>query len=414
MELIWSGIGSEFLLLAALAFFSGSEAAVLGCSRLKASHDAETGIKPAKAVLEFLTKKEQYLPALLAIETFLTVAISTLGTVIFRSFYPVKGSLFLSALMITLFVLVLGEIFPKTMATHKPESFAYFSAPIVLRLTQFFAVLLRPITWAVTIFLRGFGRTSAALVPTEQELQYLISVSKQHGVLNQEEEELFQNIFRFMDAKVGEKMVPRTRMVCIKETASLKEVIEQFSAARHRRYPVYSEDLDHILGFLDIQDVMVFQIEGAKKQELKTLIHPIPFVPESKGIGILLQEMRKENFRIAVVIDEYGGTAGLVTITDILEEIVGELGKAPAYSQIRVVSENKIIVPSFTEVSELEKRLGIKLETKDIVTVGGFVFGLFGRVPEKGEQVISQNLKFTILEKNGYKISEIMVENCKS
>ncbi len=410
MELLWIGIGSEFLLLAVLAFFSGAEAAILGCSRLKASHDAETGVKQAKAVLEFLSKKEQCLPSLLALETFLTVAISTLGTVLFKSLYSGKESLFISALIITLFVLILGEIFPKTMAAHKPESAAYFSAPLVLPITRFISVLLRPITWAAALVLKRFGGTAVHPAPTEQELQYLISISKQHGVLNQEEEELLQNIFHFMDTKVGERMVPRTKMVCVEETASFKEILNLFSAEQHRRYPVYSRDLDHILGFIDVRDILLAQKEGDEKYDLKTMVHPVHFVPESKGIGMLLQEMRRDNFQLAIVIDEYGGTAGLVTITDILEEIVGKLEKVPVHQQIRVISDTRILAPSFIELDEIERKFGIKLETEDMVTVGGFVFGLFGRVPEKGEQVVSQNLKFTILEKDGYKISEIMIE----
>lgn len=397
------------LLLAALAFLSGAEAAILAANRLRAKHRAQIGDKGAEAVNRLLAKKHDFLPVVLALETLLTVVITTLSTAFAQEFYPGARSLFVSALLTTLVVLLLGEILPKTIATHRSDRFAYFCAPVILFITTVFSKLFHPLTWILGHLLNLLGHDTPHAVPTETELKYLISLSREHGILQKDEEELLQNIFDFTDAKVGEIMVPRTQVQSIEADASGQEVLEKFAQTQKSRFPVQVKTLDHVIGLVDIRDILVALSKGENVADLQPFIKPAVFIPESKRVGQLLQEMRQEHFQLAILIDEYGGTAGLVTLTNLIEEIVGTLEKKAFHAEIKPVDEKNVIVPASAKIEEIEEKLAVKLNAENVQTIGGFVFNLFGRVPEQGEHIRYQNVKFTVTQKEGYRINQVMI-----
>lgn len=405
--------GTLVLLILFLAFFSGAEAAILAANRLRARHRAEQGEAGAKAVVHLHGTRENFLPAILAVETLLTVACGSLGTVLALQLDPEGRGWTVSAVAfgISGLVLFFGEILPKSIATSRPDRFAYLVAPVVLFCTRIFSVLLHPLTWVLRKILSLFPHDPHHPIPTLKELKYLITLSREHGILQESEEELLQNIFEFADAKVGEIMVPRTHVESLEAEATVPELLDKFVKTRLTRFPVHAKDLDHVLGFVDVLDILVPLANEPKEArlDLLTFIRPAVFVPESKRVGSLLHEMQKDSFSLAIVIDEYGGTAGLVSLTDLLEAIVGKLEERTAAPEIHPIDEKTLIVPSSTRLEEIEERLGLSFEVSEYQTVGGLVFGLFGRVPEQGEQIRYQNLKFTVTEKDGYKINKVMV-----
>jgi len=405
------GIFLEIILLLLLSLFSAAEAAILAVNRFKARHDAENGVKGAQAVLSLHAQKEDFLPSILALQTLLTVAISTIGTALTGFIHPGTEGLFVSALIITVYILVFGEIVPKTVATHTPNNFAYKIGPFILILTRFVSRILQPLTWSLRQILNLLGYNPSHAFLTEKDLKYLISLSREHGILNKEEEKLLKNIFELADSKVEEVMVPRTQIESIEENASVEEVKKKFTKTRFSRYPVYSKNLDNIVGFLDVRDLIAAEVKGENIRDLKTFIRPVVFVPESKRVGHLLQEMRRDNFQVAIVVDEYGGTAGFVSVTDLLEEIVGKLPveNPSLYEEIHSLDEKTLLVSSSTKLEELEEKLGVHFENKEVQTIGGLVLKLFGRIPEKGEQIHYKNLRLIVAEKTGYKISKVMV-----
>lgn len=398
----------EIVLLFFLAFLSAAEAAILAANRLRARHNAEHGSRGAKAVLELHAKKADFLPSILAAETLLTVLMSTLGTDLADFYFPGAKGLFLAVLLVTLGALTLGEILPKTLATLKPNRFSYFSAPAILGLSRFLSIVLRPITWTLGKLIAFIEHEPYQTVASEKELKYLISVSREHGIVQEEEEELLHNILDFTDAKAGEVMTPRTAVDSFQASTPIDRMLQRFTETGHRRYPIRDKDLDHIVGIIEIGDILMRMAEHKPIPPVKDLIKPAVFIPESKRVGELFSEMKEQGFRFAIVIDEYGGTAGIITMTNLLEKIVGALEKKTG-RQIFPLDEKNLIVPSNAKLEEIEEKLGVSLDVKDYQTIGGLVFGLFGRVPNEGEQIRFQNLKFTVTQRDGYKIHQIMV-----
>lgn len=405
---VWPTVIVEAILLLILAFLSAAEAAILAANRLRARHNAELGGRGAKAVLELHAKKSDFLPSILAAETLITVVMSTLGTDLADFYFPGAKGLFLSALIVTFFVLSFGEILPKTLAALKPNRFSYIAAPLILRLTRFLSILLHPITWALGKIIALIEHEPMQTVASEKELKYLISVSREHGILLEEEEELLHNILDFTDAKAGEVMTPRTHVESFEETTTVSQALLKFRETGHRRYPVRQNDLDHIIGIVEIGDILLLMAENKPVPPIKELIRPPVFVPESKRVGKLFSEMKEEGFHFAVVIDEYGGTAGIITLTNLLEKIVGTLEKRTG-RQIFPLDEKNLIVPAGARLEEIEEKFNVPIDIKEYQTVGGLVFGLFGRVPNEGEQIRYENLKFTVTQRDGYKIHQVMV-----
>lgn len=407
-NLLAESLVGELILIFFLAFLSGSEAAILAANRLRARHQAELGNKGAKALLELLLIKEDFLPLLLACETLLTVVITTIGTAVAEKFQSGAGGLLISAVLITLLILSLGEILPKTFATHHPDRLAYFLSPGILGFSRILAVFLRPFTFLLRQLLKTVGSSAIHAIPTEKELKYLISLSREHGMIQQEEEELLQNIFDFTDAKAGEIMIPRTEIQNLEADSTIQEAFAKSIETKLSRFPVCVKDLDHVIGFLDIRDLLAAGKEN-EQGSIRPYIHPAVFMPESKRVGSLLNEMRKEHLPIALIIDEYGGTAGMVSLTDLLEEIVGAYEEPSEKEAIRSIDERTSIVPASTRVEEIEESFDVSLDRKEFQTVGGLVFGLFGRVPRQGEQIRYQNLRFTVTEIDGYRIRRVMI-----
>jgi CBS domain containing-hemolysin-like protein len=247
-------------------------------------------------------------------------------------------------------------------------------------------------TVSSNFILRVFGVKEKPPSPfvTEEEIKTMISIGEEEGTIEEEEKRMLHRVFEFGDTEVSEAMVPRTEVAAIPEDATAKDAMNMVSDKGFSRYPVIKETVDNIQGILYIKDIMRTMAQtNVEGLSVSNFMRDAYFIPETKMVSELLDEMRKKKFHIAVVVDEYGGTSGLVTLEDIMEEIVGglqdEFEAIEKEKEVEVIDENTFIVSGQTELDEIEELIGVEIKSEDYNTIGGYVFGLFGRLPEVGE-----------------------------
>lgn len=250
---------------------------------------------------------------------------------------------------------------------------------------------------------------------TEDEMKAMISIGEEEGTLEKEEKKMLHNVFEFGDKRVSEAMVPRTEIVAVPEDAVVADVLELLTANRYSRYPVINETVDNIVGLLYVKDILIKmeKEEVAKTTPIKNIIRDAYYIPESKTVTELLDEMQKNKFQIAIIVDEHGGTAGLITLEDIMEEIVGglqdEFEAIEAEKEVEIVDERTFVVSGSTGMDEFNELVGADIKSEEFNTIGGFLFGLFGHLPKIGEQLRYHKLRFLILEMDSKRIEKIKI-----
>jgi CBS domain containing-hemolysin-like protein len=321
--------------------------------------------------------------------------------------------------LVTFIHIVLGEQAPKTFAIRNPERAALMSA----RIMDVFTRIFRPFIWvldgATTLVLRLFGVKGASghhSVYSVEELKMLVRESQAEGVLQQTEEEMLVRVFEFGERDVSEAMIPRTEIVGIERGATLEDLLQVFSAAHHSRFPVYGGDMDNIVGVVAIKEVLLALTTDplARSHTLAELgiIHPAHFVPDSRKVGDLFDEMRREQIGMAIVIDEYGGTAGLVTVEELIEEVVGRVTDewVTDESSVEALEQGVFEVSAQTRLDDINTHLGLDLpERDDYETLAGFLLYQLHHIPHAGEEVSYDNVLFTVLQMRGPKIERVRV-----
>ncbi len=398
-----------------VAFLSSSEASLISANRIRMRNLAEKGNRSAQVVESILREHDRLFGTILLTENFFIILATSLGTALLLNIFGEKGW-FIASLVMTVLVVLLGEITPKTIALSHSETFALF----VARPIKWLISLTHPIVWVFTRLPSWILKTMGARTPhspfiTEEDIKTMIEMGEESGSLMEEEKEMLRKVFEFGDTVASEAMVPRTEIVAISEDATVREALQLVKEKGYSRYPVIKERIDNIVGILYIKDILIKMSEEQISPDtpVKEFIRDAYFIPENKRISELLNEMQKRKFQIAIVIDEYGGTAGLITLEDLMEEIVGslqdEFEKLGAEKDVEVIDERTVIVSGNTPLDEVSELVDVKLESPDFHTIGGFVFGLFGRLPKEGEQIRYHNLRFLILAMDGRKISKIKV-----
>ena len=303
---------------------------------------------------------------------------------------------------------------PKGLAARNPDSLALVVAGpmrLMMRLLSPAARLLA----AIADLFAGPGPQgmSCTAVVTEEDIKAMINLGEEGGSLKEEEKELLHKVFEFGDTLASEAMRPRTEIVSIPSHSTLQDVLGLVSEFGYSRYPVIEDTIDTVIGILYVKDILVAMSAGEVKREdgVQRFIRPAYFIPENKRVSELLAEMQRERFQIAIVIDEYGGTAGLVTLEDLIEEIVGSIHDEleTAERDVEIVDEKNFVVSGQSALDEVNELLDASLQSNDFNTLGGFVFGLFGRMPKVGEQLKYKNLKLEVLELEGRKINKVKI-----
>ena len=402
------------ILLIGSGFFSASETALMSLSKIKMRHMEEDGVKGAKLVSTLIEDSNRLSASILIGNNIVNIAATSITTSLFTAMLGAQGVAIATGLM-TVLVLIFGEITPKTISANNPEK----ASLVVAKPIKFFVTILTPIVWIFNIITKVifklFGVDDKGVKPfiTEEELKTMVNVSHEEGLLEMEEREIINNVFEFGDMQAKEAMVQRLDIVAIDMEDSYEEIIDLFKTEKLSRMPVYEETIDDIIGILNIKDIIFLSDEEIENFDIKKYMREAFFTYEFKKITQLLEEMKKDKSQMAIVVDEYGGTAGLITIEDLVEVIVGDIEDEydEEEDEIQVISPNEFLVDGSTKISDVNEILNIELESEEFDSIGGYIIGYIRHIPEENEIIEMDNIKFNIesVDKNRIKKIRIML-----
>lgn len=313
-------------------------------------------------------------------------------------------------LVVAFITLVFGEMLPTSVAIGYADTLAMWVAGPMTTITALLAPVVRLVQWiSGQIATPLVGRVKAPFV-TEEEIKLMVDAGSEGGAIENEEREMIFSIIQFGDTVAREVMVPRIDMVALESHTSLGEALATIIDCGHSRIPVFEESIDHIRGLLYAKDLLVLMRDGKLDVPIKDILRPAYFVPESKKAGDLLTELQHRKIHLAVVVDEYGGTAGLVTIEDLIEEIVGEIRDEYDINEEEVyqkIDENEYIFDAGVDLDDLNRLLDVSLPTDESDTLGGYILSRLGKVPDEGEAIETENLRITVLSVDDRRIRKI-------
>lgn len=416
---LWAETLIFILLVVLSAFFSGSEVAIFGLSRKDKEEIKEREGGSARILKKLLDAPQQTLVAILTGNNLVNIAAASVAALMAADVchiyaIPEFWGVIIEIAVVTVVILILSEITPKIIALRNPLVISLKVATLI----SIVKLLLYPVValfTAITDFaVRILGVERIRLLYTTEELKTLVEVSEEKGELEESEREMISSIFTFGDTLVKEIMVPRTDVSMVGVDTSLPDLIENIKNMGYTRYPVFRENQDEIVGFLYAKDLLPYLREERGDFKLETILREPYFVPENKEIAELLKEFQRNKIHVAVVVDEYGGTAGLVTLEDILEEIVGEIQdeydqEAPLYTRI---SPDVIVADARLPIDEANELLGVDLipEDGDYETLGGFIYDQTGHIPSENEWIEYEGYKFVVVEVEGQRLKKIRIE----
>jgi putative hemolysin len=402
-------------LVALAALFAASEASLLALSRLRIAQRDHNG--QADRLVHLVDERNNYLTTILVGNTIVLLTAQSLATWVAIQ-YGVWRPVLVSTVVMMAVLLVVGEIVPKMVVVQDAVKWAG-------RFSGFLAVMyriLRPVTWTIvtltSALIRLFGGDPSRTGPyvTESDIRALVNVGEKQGVLEEEEKEMIHSIFEFGDTVAREVMTPRTDMVCTSAQDPVRHGVEIVAREGYSKLPVFEGNIDHVVGVVHDRELLVYVSRGELDAPLRMLMRPIKAIPENKKIDELLREMQAEHVSVAIVVDEYGGTAGLVTMEDLLEEIVGEImdeyDAEERPPEITPAGDGEFIVDARMNIDDVNERLGLHLPTEDFESIGGYTFGLFGRVPVPGEHVVIDGGVVLVVEKTaGRRLLSVRIKN---
>ena len=398
------------------AFFSSSETAFISLSKFRLQSMVDNKVKGADRVAALVSKPERLLSTVLLGNNFVNIAASALATVLAISTFGDQYGVVIATVVLTIIILIFGEVTPKTAATRHADKFALaFARPI-----GFLAWLLTPLvtvlSWIASGFMRllGGGATYHRSLFNEEEIRTMIDVGHKEGTVETDEAEMLHAVFDFRDRPVNEVLVPRPEVVAVEKGTPLKEFFDVYQKFPMSRFPVFEENMDNVVGILSIKDVLMAQARNEVKLEdpIDSLVRPAYFAPESKPIGQLFNEMRDKNFRMCVVVDEHGGTAGVVSLSRLMEEIVGPVGDelSRAEKDFESINEYTFQVDGGMRIHEANDEMALGLpEAEDYETVAGFIMKRLGQIPRQGQVLRHDSLKLVVTRMRGKKIEEVLI-----
>lgn len=420
-----------FLLLSN-GFFVASEFAMVKVRKTRIEQLVNEGNFNARIALEALKDLDKFIAAVQLGVTISSIGLGwvgegTLATIIEPLFAFLPGisqsiathtvSVSISFALITVLHVVIGELVPKSIALEYTEA----TALVVARPMQVITFIFNPFIW----LLNGFGNYllnlmhiphthKGSLVHSTEELDMLVNASYNGGVLNETEKDMLHNVFKFSDLTAKQVMIPRTDMVCIPEDMTFEELNNLAAESQYTRYPVYSEDIDHITGLIHVKDLYSLSIKN-EERPIEELLREVLLVPETITMDNLVLEFKKRKGQMAIVVDEFGGTSGLITLEDVLEEIFGDVQDEfdeEEECDIREIEPNKYLANAMMRLDELAEFFDIPEETvddDDIDTIGGLVVKLLGRIAEVGDTAVFNDLTFVVTEIDGARITKLEI-----
>ncbi|MBN1560925.1 HlyC/CorC family transporter [candidate division KSB1 bacterium] len=411
-----------FLLLFLSAFFSGSEAAFFSINKLLSQKLQDENSSAGRRILALLKHPRRLLITILLCNTLVNVTAASVATILFLQIARVVGlsqgvAVLLNVGVVTFLILILGEITPKVLAVKNPQQFAKLTALLL----QFINYLFLPVSFILDKFMEfmtslfGLREHEKERLLDVDEFQTLLDIGEEQGALEEDEKEMLHSIFEFGATTVREIMIPRTDVVCVAKDITLSELVEVIKSKGHTRIPVYAETIDQIQGIINAKDLLSLTPQRDEKIDILELARPPIYVPESKKIDDLLRLFQKERQHLAIVVDEYGGTSGIVTLEDIIEEIVGEIRDEydKETSLYRKIDDETFIVNAKMDIESLNELMNIRLpESDEYETVGGYILEQTGSLPKEGEAIRFEDyvLKMETVEKNRIVLVRISYE----
>ncbi|MBP3338207.1 MAG: HlyC/CorC family transporter [Lachnospiraceae bacterium] len=394
------------------AFFSSAETALVTVNKLRIKTLADEGNKRAITLLKITENSGKMLSAILIGNNLVNISASSLATVFAQNQFG-NYAVSIATGILTLVVLLFGEITPKTLATIYSEPLAKFYAPIIWGLM----CILTPVIFIVNklsafiMFVMHVDPNKKGNTYTETELRTIVDVSHEEGVIETEEREMIKNVFDFGDALAKDIMIPRIDMCMIDINSTYDELMETFRQTKYTRFPVYSENTDNIIGMINIKDILLFD-KAKDLFQMKNFLRKAHFTYEFKSLSELMIEMKKDSINIIIVLDEYGATAGLITLEDMIEEIVGEIRDEYDYDEedeIKEINEFEYIVDGQTKLDDLNEHLPTPLTSEDYDSVSGFIIDKLDRLADIGDEVIHENIRLVVETMGKNRIEKVHV-----
>lgn len=380
------------------AFFSASETALMSLSKIRIRNMVDENIAGAYTIQKLVENPSKLLGAILVGNNIVNIGASALATLLAIKYFGDTGVGIATGIM-TILVLIFGEITPKSLASQNSEKISLK----VVRLLSSIVTILSPVTTVLVYITNAIIKLFGGRVNdhqsfiTEEELKTMINVGHEEGVLEGEEKKMIHNVFEFGDSRVADVMTPRIDIVAVELHSSYDEIISVFKEERFSRLPVYEDRIDNIVGVLYLKDLIFFDA-GKGVFDITRYMRDPYFTFELKLVTQLFNEMRDKRIPMSIVIDEYGGTAGIITMEDLVEEIVGDIQDEydEQHNEIEIIKEDEYIVCGVAKIDLVNEMIGVNIESEHFDSIGGFVTGLFGRFPKKGEQIEYNNIKFIV------------------
>ena len=392
-------ITAVIILIFLSAFFSSSETALTTLSPHRVRAMVDEGVKKADVLDKVLENGNRMLSVILICNNIVNLSASSLTTIIFQKLFG-SSSVGIGTGVLTLLVLIFGEVAPKTMATVRAEKMALKFCRVIWVLMKVFAWLAAIINFLAGGVLKAFGVKDDEKHDsiTEGELRTIVQVSHEEGVIETEEKEFIDNIFDFSDKSAHEVMVPRINMTAISINSTYEEIMDVFKENFFTRYPVYDEDGEKIIGLVNIKDLAFLDAQQKKSFKVKDVLREISYTFEQKRLKELFVEMKKKSASLMVVLDEYGDTAGIISMEDILEELVGDIRDeydADEDLEIVCVGKNAYLIQAQVSLLDINEKLGIGLESADYDSIGGLLMEKLDRIPVEGDTVEENGVRIT-------------------
>ncbi|MBU3175998.1 hemolysin family protein [Clostridium estertheticum] len=399
------------ILLLSSAFFSASETALMTLSKIRLRNMVEAKIKGANIVNKLLENPSKLLGGILVGNNIANIGASSLATSLAITHFKDSG-VAIATIIMTILVLIFAEITPKSLAAQNSEKIALKIAKPLSLITFILNPLITVLIYITNTIIKILGGEVNKSRPfiTEEELKTMVSVSHEEGMLEGEEKQMIYNVFDFRDSQAKDVMTPRTDMIVASSNSTYAELINVFRKEQFSRLPIYEDTVDNVIGVLYIKDLIFFE-DGKEEFKIEKHMRTPYFTYEFKSTADLFADMRLKRIPISIILDEYGGTAGLVTFEDLVEEIVGDIDDEydDDTDKIVVIKEDEFIVAGDTKISMVNEMIGLRIESDDFDSIGGFVTGLLGRLPKTGETINYNDTKFIVQDTSKNRIVKLKI-----
>lgn len=390
------------------AYFSATETAFSCANKTRLRALAEKGNKKAELAVNLADKYDRLISTILIGNNIVNILLASIGTLLFVEELQMQNGAAISTAVVTVAVLIFGEITPKSIANDFPEKFAMFSAPLI----RLFIWILLPLNFIFSLWKKLVGKLFKIEEEdnmTQEELLMMVDEAEQEGDIDTDEGDLLRNAIEFSDLKAEDILTHRVDLEALPVDAAKKEIAQTFARTRFSRIPIYEDNIDNIIGVIHQKDFYVGS--GVTTEAIKDIISPVLFVHQSEMADDLLKKLQKEKSHIAVVVDEYGGTLGIVTMEDILEQLVGDIWDEhdEVVEELKELDDNNFIIDCNMNLDDFCEEFNIETES-DSVSVGGWVAEQIGNIPDVNDSFTYENLVVTVTETDSHRAASIKVE----